>query len=589
MAIKPTTSANLPANQNSAKPAIPGFIRQLIKLKAATEEQAIEIVTTAKAEHITIMAQMIKMRIAPPSVLAKAASLEYGLSYVDLDALIIGPDVLSLISDEQKQRLNLLPLYRMGQRLLVGIADPTHLPNMDDVKFATGLTPDPVFVEYNKLNGYLQHSESLAAAAAGDDGAAAMSSGMMVSNEAIVQNIALDTQELRAKNEGEEVEIVSFVDKLLVHAITSKVSDIHIEPYEKTLRIRFRIDGILQVIATPPIDIATKLVARLKVMAKMNISERRVPQDGRIRITLKNEKNIDFRVNTLPVLYGEKVVMRILDSSNATLGVDKLGFEAKQKADFLAALAKPDGMILVTGPTGSGKTVTLYTGLGMLNTPEVNISTAEDPAEINMPGVNQVNVNAKVGLTFADALRAFLRQDPDVIMVGEIRDLETAEIAIKAAQTGHLVLSTLHTNSAPEALTRLMNMGVAPFNIATSVHLIIAQRLARRLCEKCKKPADIPKEALTKLGFKEDELSTLKIFKAIGCDACSNGYKGRVGIYQVMPISQTMGRMVMDGGNSMDIADQAQKEGILDLRQSGLNKIRAGLTTLEEIERVTKD
>ncbi|MBK8452410.1 MAG: type IV-A pilus assembly ATPase PilB [Thiofilum sp.] len=584
MAIKPTVSTNT----NSPKPAIPGFIRQLIKLNATTEEQALEIVTTAKAEHITIMAQMIKMRITSPILLAKAASLEYGLSYVDLDAINIGPDVFSLISDEQKQRLNLLPLYRMGQRLFVAIADPAHLPHMDDVKFATGLTPDPVFVEYNKLNSYLHHSESLAAAAASGDNAV-INTGMMISNEAIIQNIALDTQELRAKNEGEEVEIVSFVDKLLVHAITSKVSDIHIEPYEKTLRIRFRIDGMLQVIATPPIDIATKLVARIKVMARMNISERRIPQDGRIRITLKSGKDIDFRVNTLPVLHGEKVVMRILDSANATLGVDKLGFDAKQKADFMNALSKPDGMILVTGPTGSGKTVTLYTGLGILNTPEKNISTAEDPAEINMPGINQVNVNPKVGLTFADALRSFLRQDPDIIMVGEIRDLETAEIAIKAAQTGHLVLSTLHTNSAPEALTRLMNMGVAPFNIATSVHLIIAQRLARRLCDKCKRPHDLPQDVLLGMGFKPEELSILKVYKAIGCDVCSNGYKGRVGIYQVMPISPAMARIVMDGGNSMDLAEQAQREGVVDLRQAGLNKIRAGLTTLEEIERVTKD
>ncbi|WP_020558016.1 type IV-A pilus assembly ATPase PilB [Thiofilum flexile] len=584
MAIKPTVSTST----NSPKPAIPGFIRQLIKLKATTEEQAHEIVNTARTEHTTIMAQMIRMRITSPILLAKAASLEYGLSYVDLDAIIIAPDVISLINDEQKQRLNLLPLYRMGQRLFVAVADPAHLPHMDDVKFATGLTPDPVFVEYNKLNSYLHHSESLAAAAASGDNAI-IDTGMMISNDAIIQNIALDTHELRTKNEGEEVEIVSFVDKLLVHAITSKVSDIHIEPYEKTLRIRFRIDGMLQVIATPPIDIAHKLVARLKVMARMNISERRVPQDGRIRITLKSGKDIDFRVNTLPVLHGEKVVMRILDSSNATLGVDKLGFDNKQKTDFMKALSKPDGMILVTGPTGSGKTVTLYTGLGILNTPEKNISTAEDPAEINMPGINQVNVNPKVGLTFADALRSFLRQDPDIIMVGEIRDLETAEIAIKAAQTGHLVLSTLHTNSAPEALTRLMNMGVAPFNIATSVHLIIAQRLARRLCDKCKRPHELPQDVLLGMGFKAEELSVLKVYKAVGCDACSNGYKGRVGIYQVMPISQSMARIVMDGGNSMDLAAQAHSEGVLDLRQSGLNKIRAGMTTLEEIERVTKD
>jgi type IV pilus assembly protein PilB len=413
---------------------------------------------------------------------------------------------------------------------------------------------------------------------------------MSVSTEAITQNIALDTQDLKKHDEdGEEVEITSFVDKLLAHAINSKVSDIHIEPYEKNLRIRYRVDGILKVIATPPISIAPRLTSRIKVLGRMNISERRVPQDGRVRFQLNEKKNIDFRVNTLPTIYGEKVVMRILDSDSATIGIEKLGFEPKQQKDFIDALAKPDGMVLVTGPTGSGKTVTLYTGLGMLNTPERNISTAEDPAEINMPGVNQVNVNPKVGLTFADALRAFLRQDPDIIMVGEIRDLETAEIAIKAAQTGHLVLSTLHTNSAPETLTRLLNMGVPPFNIASSVQIIIAQRLARRLCEKCKRPVSIPDEALLHVGFAAEELSSLKIYEAVGCPACSQGYKGRVGIYEVMPISETMGRMVMDGANSLDIADQAQKEGIKDLRQSGLQKVRQGITSISELERVTKD
>nr|CAA6825471.1 MAG: Type IV fimbrial assembly, ATPase PilB [uncultured Thiotrichaceae bacterium] len=336
-------------------------------------------------------------------------------------------------------------------------------------------------------------------------------------------------------------------------------------------------------------SIASRLTSRIKVLGRMNISERRVPQDGRVRFQLNEKKNIDFRVNTLPTIYGEKVVMRILDSDSATIGIEKLGFEPEQQQAFINALAKPDGMVLVTGPTGSGKTVTLYTGLGMLNTPEKNISTAEDPAEINMPGVNQVNVNAKVGLTFANALRAFLRQDPDIIMVGEIRDLETAEISIKAAQTGHLVLSTLHTNSAPETLTRLLNMGVPPFNIASSVQLIIAQRLARRLCKHCKKLSDLPKEALLSIGFEESELSSLKVYEAVGCSKCSQGYKGRVGIYEAMPISAVMGRMVMDGANSLDIADQAQKEGIKDLRQSGLKKVRQGVTSISELERVTKD
>ena len=450
-------------------------------------------------------------------------------------------------------------------------------------QFATGLRPTAVIVEFDKLHTFL----SVGSGFSGN----ASAIGMSVSSEAINQNIALDTKELKKNEEdGEEVEIISFVDKLLSHAITAKVSDIHIEPYEKNLRIRYRVDGMLKVIATPPTGIANRLVSRIKVLARMDISERRVPQDGRIRFQLNEKKNIDFRVNTLPTIYGEKVVMRILDSDNATLGVEKLGFDPKQKQDFLDALSKPDGMVLVTGPTGSGKTVTLYTGLGILNTSEKNISTAEDPAEINMPGVNQVNVNPKVGLTFAEALRAFLRQDPDIIMVGEIRDLETAEIAIKAAQTGHLVLSTLHTNSAPETLTRLLNMGIPSFNIASSVHLIIAQRLARRLCEKCKQPSSgIPEDTLVSLGFRAEELPKLKIYEAKGCSACSQGYKGRVGIYQVMPISQTMARMVMDGANSLDIATQAQREHILDLRQSALQKVRQGIISIAEMERVTKD
>jgi type IV pilus assembly protein PilB len=386
------------------------------------------------------------------------------------------------------------------------------------------------------------------------------------------------------------VDVTQFVNELLSHAIKKKVSDIHIEPYEKILRVRFRLDGILQVVSMPPKSIARKMTSRLKVMAQLNSSERRIPQDGRIHFRVSDDKHIDFRVNTLPTLYGEKIVMRILDSDTAALGIDNLGFGKKQKKDLMDALSKPDGMILVTGPTGSGKTVTLYAGLNILNTSEKNISTAEDPAEIQVPGINQVNVNNKVGLTFASALRAFLRQDPDIIMVGEIRDIETAEISIKAAQTGHLVLSTLHTNSAPETLTRLVNMGVAPFNIASSVHLIIAQRLARRLCKSCKVLVDdVPKSTLLQFGFTEEEIDSLEIYQPDGCGECSNGYKGRVGIYQVMPISTTMETMIMEGSNSLEIAKQAQLEDILDLRQSALSKVRDGVTSLAELERVTKD
>lgn len=563
---------------------LPGYVKQLVaagKLEIGVAEKTVK---KAHADKISVMEWLFHQQLVSAKDLARAASNEYGISVVDLDAIDIRPLVADLISDEQKQRLHLLPIHRYGNHLLVALADPLYLPNLDDVKFATNLKPEPVFVEFDKLQVYLANGGGFSGSAS------PMQSGMAVSSEAITQNIALDTRDIKKQEaEGEEVEIISFVDKLLAHAINSKVSDIHIEPYEKNLRIRYRVDGILKVIATPPIGIASQLTSRLKVLARMNISERRVPQDGRIRFALNEKKNIDFRVNTLPTIYGEKVVMRILDSDSATIGVEKLGFDPKQQADFVNALNKPDGMVLVTGPTGSGKTVTLYTGLGMLNTPETNISTAEDPAEINMPGVNQVNVNPKVGLTFAEALRAFLRQDPDIIMVGEIRDLETAEISIKAAQTGHLVLSTLHTNSAPETLTRLLNMGVPPFNIASSVHLIIAQRLARRLCEKCKQPANIPPDILRSFGFKEEEIGRFTVYEAVGCSACSQGYKGRVGIYQVMPISPVMGRMVMDGCNSMDLAEQAQKENILDLRQSGLTKVKQGITSLAEIERITKD
>ncbi len=562
--------------------SLPGYVKQLIKSGIIEPEVAERAAKEAHINQSSVLEWLFRNRITSATELAMAISHEYGLSMVDIDAIDIRPDVADLISDDQKTRLGLLPLYRYDNNLIVALADPINLANMDDVKFATDLRPYAVIVEYDKLQAHLS--------VGGGFSGSASSVGMAVSTEAITQNIALDTQELKKNDdEGEEVEITSFVDKLLAHAINSKVSDIHIEPYEKNLRIRYRVDGILKVIATPPINIASRLTSRIKVLGRMNISERRVPQDGRVRFQLNEKKNIDFRVNTLPTIYGEKVVMRILDSDSATIGIEKLGFEAKQQKDFTNALAKPDGMVLVTGPTGSGKTVTLYTGLGMLNTPERNISTAEDPAEINMPGVNQVNVNPKVGLTFAEALRAFLRQDPDIIMVGEIRDLETAEISIKAAQTGHLVLSTLHTNSAPETLTRLLNMGVPPFNIASSVQIIIAQRLARRLCEKCKKTTDIPADALVDMGFKREELKNLKIYEAVGCSACSQGYKGRVGIYEVMPISETMGRMVMDGANSLDIADQAQKEGIKNLRQSGLEKVRQGIISISELERVTKD
>ncbi|WP_308872749.1 type IV-A pilus assembly ATPase PilB [Thiothrix subterranea] len=564
---------------------LPGLARQLVVQDLLDKESATQAVQKARAEKVSLVEWMIRSRIVSTKDVAYAASLEYGLSMVDLDQISIPPPIAALLSPEQMRKLNLIPLYQRGKNLMVGLADPTYLTNLDDVKFATGLIPEPVFVEFDKLQRYISSDDGMSGHAAQPHSGKASPTAAPV---AAAKEISLDVRDLKTKDD-EDPAVIEFVDKLLAHGIKSKASDIHIEIFEKNMRIRYRIDGILQVVATPPNDSAQQLISRIKVLARMNISERRVPQDGRIRFTVSDKQKIDFRVNTLPTLFGEKVVMRILDSSNATLGVEKLGFEPKQQHDFMKALEKPDGMILVTGPAGSGKTVTLYTGLGILNTPEKNISTAEDPAEINMPGVNQVNVNAKVGLTFAEALRSFLRQDPDIIMVGEIRDLETAEIAIKAAQTGHLVLSTLHTNSAPETLTRLMNMGVPTFNIASSIHLIIAQRLARRLCENCKKPSEVPRDVLLQMGFHQEEIPALKLYEPCGCSECSRGYKGRVGIYQVMPISAEMGRMIMNGSNSLEIAEQSLKEGIADLRRSALNKVRQGVTSLAELERVTSD
>lgn len=566
----------------------PSLIKRLLDNGHLTHDQATEAVKQANAEGTPIASYLMQSRMVDHQLIALTCSIEYGLNMADIDAIEITEDVRDLLPLDKARKLQLLPIFKLGKGVHVGVADPHYLSNLDDIKFATGLVAEPVIIEYSKLQALLRNNT-------GGDSGDAERMGMTVGNQATEQNLTLDIYELESDAEKEEedddtgIDITKFVNELLTHAIQKGVSDIHIEPYEKLLRVRYRIDGILQVIATPPQKISRKLSARIKVMSKLNTSERRIPQDGRIHFRVGDDRFIDFRVNTLPTLYGEKIVMRILDSSSASLGVDMLGFEPEQKEALLDALKKPDGMILVTGPTGSGKTVTLYTGLNILNTSETNIATAEDPSEIQLPGINQVNVDPKVGLTFASALKAFLRQDPDIIMVGEIRDLETADIAIKAAQTGHLVLSTLHTNSAPETLTRLMNMGVKPFNIASTIHLIVAQRLARRLCPKCKKEASYPDNALLQLGFKQEELEDLVIYDPVGCNYCSNGYKGRVGIYQVMPISNDMGRLVMDGRNAMDIADQAQKEGIPDLRQSALTKARNGLISLQELERVTKD
>ena len=561
---------------------IPSLLKKLVADQKLTQETAEKAVFDSTERDVSITTHLAQRKLVNETDLAVYNSKEFGLSLIDLDSIEIPMDIQALLPKDMMRKTQLYPLFRMGKAITIAVADPYFLSHLSDVRFATELMPEPVIVEYSKLQKLLnpEYSDS------------SVNSGMSISSDTQAQDLVIQTDELESEQEEDDsgVDVTAFLNELLLHAINKKVSDIHIEPYEKILRVRFRLDGMLQVVSMPPKSLARKMTSRIKVMAQLNTSERRIPQDGRIHFRVGDDKHIDFRVNTLPTLYGEKIVMRILDSDTAALGVDNLGFDPRQKKDLLEALSKPDGMILVTGPTGSGKTVTLYAGLNILNTSERNISTAEDPAEIQVPGINQVNVNNKVGLTFASALRAFLRQDPDIIMVGEIRDLETAEISVKAAQTGHLLLSTLHTNSAPETLTRLINMGVPAFNIASSVHLIVAQRLARRLCNTCKSLIkDVPKQALIQLGFEEKELDSLKIYEPVGCGDCSNGYKGRVGIYQVMPISSEMETMIMDGANSLELAKQAKKEDINDLRQSALNKVREGVTSLAELERVTKD
>ncbi len=476
---------------------------------------------------------------------------------------------------------NALPLFLRGKVLFVAMSDPTNHDALEEIQFNTGFTTELVLTNEQGLHECIERVLE------------EESDALDISDIDTEELSGIDVQEERTDDDNigsgdkEDAPIVVYINKILLDAIKKGASDLHFEPYEKSYRIRFRVDGILTEVAKPPISLASRMAARLKVMSKLDIAERRVPQDGRIKLALSKRKSIDFRVSTLPTMWGEKIVMRILDSSSAMLGIDMLGYEAEQKKIYMDALAQPQGMILVTGPTGSGKTVSLYTGLNILNTAERNISTAEDPVEINLEGINQVQINTKAGLTFPSALRSFLRQDPDIVMVGEIRDLETAEIAIKAAQTGHLVLSTLHTNSAAETLTRLLNMGVPSYNVASSVSIIIAQRLARRLCTQCREEEVIPQAELLKQGFPPEKIGQFKLFKPVGCDLCTGGYKGRVGIYEVIKISETIASIIMEGGNSLDIAAQCQKEGYDNLRQSGLKKAMQGMSSLEEINRVT--
>ena len=569
------------ANPNESKGFLGGLARRLVADGLIEDAKARELQQSALKSGKPLVSLIVEEKLMSARDIASSASTEFGAPLMDMDALDLDPAVTGSISEKLIQKHHALPLFKRGKRVFVGVSDPTNLQALDEIKFATGGTTEAILVEEDKLTKAIESAISAADSAAMDIG------DEDLDNLEISDGSEAEGGDDVTASEADEAPIVRYVNKVLLDAINKGASDIHFEPYEKTYRIRFRMDGILKEMATPPVAMGGRLAARVKVMSRMDLAEKRVPQDGRIKLKLSKNKAIDFRVNTCPTLYGEKICARILDPSSATLGIDMLGYEPEQKALYMNALAKPQGMILVTGPTGSGKTVSLYTGLNILNTEGINISTAEDPAEINLPGINQVNVNPKVGLTFAAALKSFLRQDPDVVMVGEIRDLETGEIAIKAAQTGHLVLSTLHTNDAPQTITRLMNMGVPAYNIASSLSLIIAQRLARRLCSNCRKPAKIPKEELIKEGFPEEEVDDLELFEANGCDQCNDGYKGRTGIYQVMPMSEAMGQIIMSGGNAMDIAKQSLEEGVADLRQSALKKCMVGLIDLKEANRVT--
>jgi type IV pilus assembly protein PilB len=570
-----------------ARSGLGGLPQRLVQDGVVEEATMLEALNAARERKMSIVTQLVTSGAAKARDIAVAASTEFGVPLFDLDSVALDLETVRLVSDKLLAKHRVLPLFRRGKRLFLAVGDPTNLHAIDEIKFQTSLGIEAIVVEDDKLqkaiDKAIEQVDQQMSALTEDEGMDLESLETVGGEDEVDDKGAV-------RDDVEDAPIVKFVNKVLLDAIRRGASDIHFEPYEKIYRVRLRMDGVLKEIAQPPVALAGKLSARLKVMSRLDIAERRVPQDGRIKMKLSKNRAIDFRVSTCPTLFGEKIVLRILDPAQAALGIDSLGYEPFQKDLYMKFLAKPQGMILVTGPTGSGKTVSLYTGLHILNREDTNISTAEDPAEINLPGVNQVNVNAKVGLTFAAAMRAFLRQDPDVIMVGEIRDLETAEIAIKAAQTGHLVLSTLHTNDAPQTLTRLVDMGVKPYAIATSVSLIIAQRLARRLCNHCKQPMDIPQAALLKEGFHEADVAAgLKIFSPKGCDSCTDGYKGRVGIYQVLPVTETVARIILAAGSAVDIGAQAAKEGVWDLRRSGLEKVKAGLTSLEEVNSVTTE
>ena len=559
-----------------------GIALRLVQEGIVTEAVMQTAVAEAQQQKMNLVSYLVENKLANADRVAWLIAREFGDPLIDLDS--VNPDLFpqNVVDEKVIREFGVLPIFQRGTRLFVAINDPTRIDALDALRFGTRFIVETVVAEDHKIKATIERIFSANAMPDMDD----------------FDDSNFETVDETSSGSGEttldmvdDAPVVKFVNSMLLKAISMGASDLHFEPYEKSYRVRFRIDGVLQKMANPPMQLSGKLAARLKVMSQMDISERRVPQDGRIKLKISKTKAIDFRVNSLPTLFGEKLVLRILDPSSAMLGIDALGYEPDQKALFMEALAKPQGMLLITGPTGSGKTVSLYTGLNILNTVETNISTAEDPVEINLEGINQVNVNTKVGLTFSSALKAFLRQDPDIVMVGEIRDLETAEIAIKAAQTGHMVLSTLHTNSAPETLTRLRNMGVASFNIATSVNLVIAQRLARRLCKQCKKPTEVPRQSLLEMGFAEEDLDNPlnTIFEPVGCIECRDGYKGRVGVYEVMKISQDISRIIMEDGNAIQIKDAALKNGLRDLRRSGILKVLQGLTSIQEMYRVTSE
>ncbi|MBT3334743.1 MAG: type IV-A pilus assembly ATPase PilB [Methylococcales bacterium] len=569
-------------NSQTAPKITFGLIKSLINKGFIDETDTPELISQAKKEKISVLSYILSRQLVDNYSVAMIAVEEFGLPFLDLDVIDIQQLPLSELTDSLIREHQVLPLFKRNNTLFIALSDPTNSHTLNQIKFHTRQQTEIIIVEDNKLNTTIQLCLDAQETTIAD---------ILDENISIIEEEEpLPTQQNQIENSSEidDAPIVRFVKKILVDAIKKGASDIHVEPYEHFFRIRFRADGILQEIATPPSNMANRMISRIKVMAKMDIAVRRIPQDGRIKIKLSKDKLIDFRVNTCPTLYGEKVVLRILDPSSATLGIEALGFESNQMKSFMNAINQPYGLILITGPTGSGKTVTLYTALNILNSPQLNISTAEDPVEITLPGINQVTMNTKAGVNFSTTLRAFLRQDPDVIMVGEIRDQETAEIAVKAAQTGHLVLSTLHTNDAPQTLNRLIQMGIPPYNIISSIQLIVAQRLVRKLCNHCKQKEKLPNKILLDAGFNQESLKNLTLFTPQGCEHCHNGYLGRIGIYQVMPISDAMQQLILSNCDSNQLETQCQSENILNLRQSALKKVSAGITSLEEINRITR-